>query len=110
MRGARERSQGVAKLIVGLRCIGDARGVLVPQLVASRDGQTSGRAIDHVRHARINQAANVLIRHAHNQVSAAIAIEVTAGQGNTKVVVRLGQVGDTYRILIPELISRNDQT
>ena len=89
--GARDRRQREPEVVTSLRCAGHARDVLMPQLVAARDGKPGGRAVQDMYDAGAieQRIAKILIRHAYRQVGVAIAVEVACGQGATELIVRL---------------------
>ncbi len=71
----------------------DRFGVVLGEELAAGAGEAAGGAVQDVDRAGERDAADRLVRHAHGDVEAHVAVEVALGDGGAEGVVMLGRAG-----------------
>src|SRR5436190_12089011 len=103
------RGQGVAEVVELLGAAEHAGAVLAPELVPGRR-EPLRAAVEDADRAGAPAVGDGLAGNTDGQVGPPVAVEVTRGQGSTKVVARVGGVGDAGAVLTPELVPGRRQT
>ena len=67
--------------------------------------EPAGVAVEHVGRAGIGDAAEVLVRDAHGQILAGVAVQVARRHGVAEVVGGLDDLLDAGAVLVPDLVA-----
>ena len=81
MGGAGNRRQGIPEVIACLRPASYIGDFLMPNLISSGNGESSGRAVQDVYNASAidHWVAEILVWHTDGQIGVTVAVEIAGG-------------------------------